>query len=497
MLIIIAFVGWKEPRDNHFLTIPTDCRGVRYANLWETKDLEHENLSNMVFYMYYQMLYEVIQKTPRITNEVIDAYSKKVWFLADMHQIWIKPHGIKKFGWYASPYRMIVEDVEQIIKEWPEEWKNIEAKCDDDIESEKDPKEPPPDLEKGKEKLGDKRKPSATKLAPRKKLRLLDEPAALHLASEEVEGLVARIQEKIDQPITKMVTAQTAMRSIFQAQFIELRSMVEKVAQSSLTTPSRSESGVSHPETSKPGKTRIVKIQPTMISLPTGVKVIDVGPIDIDLARIPLKTLNLVQREVATELQEREQATYQANEELRKTTRELKREERTLSAQAEQRQKEEAEQEQAIATIYAELPNCPIDQSTPLAQKFKIVASCTKELERYIEKMDAEHQRRIVELEARQSSMPPEERKARAVQMKAIAEQMEIQVTACQTLLEKTTVMQAQMEDIPTVVDIRRDIQGAQEKLTKINEEIGALTPLQKLVRLKETRHLQEDIQTL
>ena len=53
------------------------------------------------------------------------------------------------------------------------------------------------------------------------------------------------------------------------------------------------------------------------------------------------------------------------------------------------------------------------------------------------------------------------------------------------------------MEDIPTVVDIRRDIQGAQEKLTKINEEIGALTPLQKLVRLKETRHLQEDIQTL
>ena len=81
----------------------------------------------------------------------------------------------------------------------------------------KDPEEPPLDPEKGKEKLGDKRKPSATKIAPRKKLKLLEEPVTLHLAPKEVEGLAARIQEKIDQPITKMVTAQTAMRSVFEA----------------------------------------------------------------------------------------------------------------------------------------------------------------------------------------------------------------------------------------------------------------------------------------
>ena len=198
MLIIIAFVGWKEPRDNHFLTIPTDCRGVRYANLWETKDLEHENLSNMVFYTYYQMLCEAIQKMHHITNEVTDAYSKKIWFLADMHQIWIKPRGIKKYGWYVGPYHMTVEDIEKIIKEWPQEWQNIEAKGDDDTESEKDSEEPPPDPEKGKEKLGDKRKPSAMKLTPRKKLKLLEEPAALYLAPEEFEGLAAYIQEKID-----------------------------------------------------------------------------------------------------------------------------------------------------------------------------------------------------------------------------------------------------------------------------------------------------------
>ena len=57
--------------------------------------------------------------------------------------------------------------------------------------------------------------------------------------------------------------------------------------------------------------------------------------------------------------------------------------------------------------------------------------------------------------------------------------------------------MWAGMEDIPAIVDTRREIQGAQEKLTRINEEIAGLTSLQKLVRLKETRHLQEDIQAL
>ena len=92
--------------------------------------------------------------------------------------------------------------------------------------------------------------------------------------------------------------------------------------------------------------------------------------------------------------------------------------------------------------------------------------------------MVAEHQRRIVELEAHQPSTPPDEREARAVQLKVAVEQMEVQVTACQTLLEKTTAMLARMEDIPAIVDTRREIQGAQEKLTRINEEIAVLTPL-------------------
>ena len=76
-------------------------------------------------------------------------------------------------------------------------------------------------------------------------------------------------------------------------------------------------------------------------------------------------------------------------------------------------------------------------------------------MERYIEKMDAEHQQKITELKARQPSTPPMEREAHALELKATVEQMEVQVTTCQTLLEKTTAMWARMEDIPAIVDTR------------------------------------------
>jgi len=69
-----------------------------------------------------------------------------------------------------------------------------------------------------------------------------------------------------------------------------------------------------------------------------------------------------------------------------------------------------------------------------LAQKFKIVARRTKELGRYIEKMDTEHQKKIIALEACQPSTPPAEYKAHPIELNFVAEQIEVQVTACQTL---------------------------------------------------------------
>ena len=50
------------------------------------------------------------------------------------------------------------------------------------------------------------------------------------------------------------------------------------------------------------------------------------------------------------------------------------------------------------------------------------------------------------------------ENEACALELKAAAEHMEVQVTACQTLLEQTTAMWVGMEYIPAIVDTRREI---------------------------------------
>ena len=78
-------------------------------------------------------------------------YIKKIIFAADMHRIYIKLCGSKNVYWLAGAYRMEPEDIEEIIKDWPEEWKSSTV---DLIDSDEDP---PKYKDKGKEKI-DKKK---------------------------------------------------------------------------------------------------------------------------------------------------------------------------------------------------------------------------------------------------------------------------------------------------------------------------------------------------
>lgn len=56
-------------------------------------------------------------------KQVTDMYINKVRFIADLHRIYIKPHGVKRVDWYTRAYRMELADIDQIIKEWLDEWK--------------------------------------------------------------------------------------------------------------------------------------------------------------------------------------------------------------------------------------------------------------------------------------------------------------------------------------------------------------------------------------
>ena len=38
LIILMAFVTWKEPSHTQFLTVRGKCRGVHYVNLWANVD---------------------------------------------------------------------------------------------------------------------------------------------------------------------------------------------------------------------------------------------------------------------------------------------------------------------------------------------------------------------------------------------------------------------------------------------------------------------------
>lgn len=66
----------------------------------------------------------LIASRPIIIKEVTYMYKKGIRFMVNMHRIYIKPRGIKEKDWYTRAYRIEQQYVDEIIKEWPEEWKN-------------------------------------------------------------------------------------------------------------------------------------------------------------------------------------------------------------------------------------------------------------------------------------------------------------------------------------------------------------------------------------
>lgn len=75
-------------------------------NLWASSDPERKHINNPMFYTYYQQLSTMIAIKPIITKELTDLYKTKIKFMANMHQVNIKTHGVKKQDWFIGSYRM-------------------------------------------------------------------------------------------------------------------------------------------------------------------------------------------------------------------------------------------------------------------------------------------------------------------------------------------------------------------------------------------------------
>jgi hypothetical protein len=75
LLILIALVAWRESKDSQFLsTTNKPCLAARYTNLWHTAHKERQLDNNIHFYIYKEAIREIIQRTPCIPPQVVEAY---------------------------------------------------------------------------------------------------------------------------------------------------------------------------------------------------------------------------------------------------------------------------------------------------------------------------------------------------------------------------------------------------------------------------------------
>ena len=73
MLILIAFMAWREPPNTYFpQTEPGARRASKYSSLSESNNQIKKKNNAIVFHEYYNMLVEAIEATPRIATEVIN-----------------------------------------------------------------------------------------------------------------------------------------------------------------------------------------------------------------------------------------------------------------------------------------------------------------------------------------------------------------------------------------------------------------------------------------
>ena len=91
LLILIGFVGWKEPKQRLFFSTNLSFRGAHFADLWVTSDAEKHDANKMVFYYYYDQLCKAINISSHVTHEVMELDEKIMCLAVDRHHIYLQP----------------------------------------------------------------------------------------------------------------------------------------------------------------------------------------------------------------------------------------------------------------------------------------------------------------------------------------------------------------------------------------------------------------------
>lgn len=150
----------------------------------------------------------------RITKEITDMYKKQVCFIADLHRIYLKPRSVETKDWYTRSYRMSQMDIEEILKEWLEEWRNpTKSSSDSEDVTRKHAGKGKDKQDEGKstEKQPKTEKRLAPQIEPaphaRKKRKVGRQPCEPNLSTEDYEHIATSVQETMEESMTTIVTS--------------------------------------------------------------------------------------------------------------------------------------------------------------------------------------------------------------------------------------------------------------------------------------------------
>lgn len=118
-----------------------------------------------------------------------------------------------------------------------------------------------------------------------------------------------------------------------------------------------------------------------------------------------------------------------------KDTKELRKRTKDAKNQLVQENHNATKLEKTINDVGVEFPHCNILVDVGLPQKVRIIVSKAKDLEETIEKMDAEHKDRIIELVVKAPRTPPAEKEARTQELKGYAGIVEVCIKEAQKLI--------------------------------------------------------------
>ena len=135
-------------------------------------------------------------------------YHNRLDFMADRHTIYLRPKGFRTDNWAIGSFRMTAQDVEDVIKDFDEEWKKaLEDATAGNLLADTAPLDP---LDKGKDKVGSKRK-DALEVPPvaqkREKFKASKPTIETTLTEDDYDLIAARLKKEMRDSFQAMQTS--------------------------------------------------------------------------------------------------------------------------------------------------------------------------------------------------------------------------------------------------------------------------------------------------